>query len=334
MRIWLALLLVVCMSPLLAQEWVGLRASGVVVYVHPGQEALAREVGDMAVVALPRLTQSLAMRNAAPFDVYAYRSGAEFERATGGGAGLRGISHRPGGTIRLRADEADAMRLTLAHELAHSLIGRRLGVRVGALPRWVDEGIAGHLSEPLTPDETQAVSRLVHRTGVLGLPELSLAFDDPGRREAAYLQSRAMVAWLTTRRPDAVPRLLDGLSSKKTFDAALSDAVGLTPYAWWAGWRGDVPRILPWLNLVTSPVTYAPLGLLVLIIAWRRLRRQRARLAEEDPDETEDGSELPASDEVGYSAERSGSQAPGQADSRPPSQARADVRQATDDDDA
>jgi hypothetical protein len=137
--------------------------------------------------------------------------------------------------------------------LTHSLLDQRLGNYSGSLPRWVNEGIAGHLSDPVSPEQLDAVSQLIHRDGVLTLDELQAAFPDGPYRDAAYLQGRSMMAWLVLKHPGVLSRLLDELAAGRTFDDALQQVAGLTPEAWLAGWHRDIPAYIYWLTFLASP---------------------------------------------------------------------------------
>ena len=287
MRIWLVILLLWAFGALLparAARWVPHRLGGVTIFVHPGEEQLAAEIGGMAADELPRVAAALGVEKPRPFPIYAYANYVEFLRETGLDPDLLGESASPSGTIKLDVNanvNVETVRRTLAHELTHSLLDQRLGDRIGWLPLWVNEGLAVHLSDPLTPAQLPATAQLIHRNGVLSLDELDSAFTRGHARDAAYLQSRSMIAWLDYHYPGAIRRLIDGMAGGSTFAEALHAATGLTPDTWWQQWQASVPAIAYWLLLLGSPVWYAPLAVLLMIIAIARILRKRAEAKQE-----------------------------------------------------
>jgi len=296
-------LLSVCAFPATAKaaRWAPHRLGGVIVFTHPGEERLAAEIGAMTARELPRVAAALGLPAATPFPIYAYADYGEFLHDTGIDPYLQGESSSPSGTIKLDTHggvNVETVRRTLAHELTHSLLDQRLGERIGWLPTWVNEGLAVYLSDPLTPAQASATADLIHRNGVLSLDELNTAFTSGSAREAAYLQSCSMVAWLDYHHPGALRRLLDGIAGGSSFADALQAASGLTPDAWWRQWQHSVPAIAYWMVMLGSPVWYAPLALLLMIVAIIRILRRRAETEEQAMEENEEQQAHESEDET------------------------------------
>lgn len=286
--LWVAWVLV-CLAASLplaaAPSWVGYPAGGAVLCVRPGQERLAKELAPIVEQEIVRIAGELDITEIRPFPIYAYASTVEFYRDTGTQPDLLGQSQSPGGEIRIDVSgRQGAPRMVLAHELTHSLLDQRLGPYLARLPGWVNEGIAGHLSDPVEPDRLEGVSGLIHRDGVLTLHELDEAFPAGPYRDAAYLQSRSMISWLEWKHPGAVRRLTAAMAAGESFPRALRQAAGLTPEGWLSGWRQDVPTIFYWLAFLSSPAVYSPLAAILIFIVVRRLLRRRAEEEEEEED--------------------------------------------------
>jgi hypothetical protein len=283
MRRLLPLLLLSLLLLPVHAAWQRTPAAGMTLYVPAGKARLAARLTTMIVRDLPRLTKAVGVAKADNFAIYAYTDLRAFHRDTQADPFTLGLSYAPGGTIRLDATQAPAdLRETLAHELTHSLIAQRLGNNDGALPDWVNEGIAGQLSEPVSRTALPQVSRLIHRDGVLGLDELEDAFPRGRFRDAAYLQSRSMTAWLEYRYPGIIAALLGCIADGASFDGALLTCTGLTANDWVDSWVQSVPEYLFWLNLASSPVIYAPVAILLVIIVTIRTIRRKKREAEEE----------------------------------------------------
>ena len=281
------------MLPLAAEQWVAHHTAGVVVLTRRGQDGLVKRLLPMVEGEVPRIAGALGLTEVHPFPVYAYASRVDFMRHTGRQPDLLGASYSPSGEIHFDAtDRRSSTRSILAHELTHSLLGQRLGDRLVMLPSWVNEGIAGHLSDPVNPAQMAGVSRMMHRNGPLTLEELDDAFPDGSYRDAAYLQSRSMMAWLEYQYPGAMLRVLDALERGETFDAALRAAAGLTAEDWVAGWQRNVPALFYWMSVLASPVVYSPFALVLVWVAVRRIMRKRSEdHADEDEEDEEDGEE-------------------------------------------
>lgn len=294
MRVRLVLLSLLCcalclcgISPLRAAPWRAARVPGATIFVHAGETALARKLSGMARVKIPELARIIGVPAPGPFPIYAYSSWPDFLTATGDNPDLLGESMAPSGTILLYVTGDDySVQTTLAHELTHSLLCQRLGRHLGNLPTWVNEGLACHLSDPLTPAALPGVSRQPHHDGLLSLEQLEGAFAAPGSHDVAYWQSRSMVAWLAYHYPGALRRLIDNLADGETFESALYYATGLTPDGWWNGWQGGIPAYVYWLTLLSPQAVFTLMAVLVLVAALlRALRKRREAADDEDADD-------------------------------------------------
>lgn len=284
MRLFVVMLALICCSVLTqAQQWETYKGTVVNVSVHPSQQDVAWLVTSLADGDVPRIAATLGVAKPGPFEVYAYTDAAEFMTDAGRNPYLRGVSYRPSGAIRVNATTTvDELRRTLAHELTHSLLNQLLGDHISLLPLWVDEGIAGHCSDPIAPENLQAAAQQMHQQGVLTLYEMEHGFGDDHNNNAAYLQSRAMIAWLEYNHPGALRKLLARMADGEYFPAALQATTGLTAEEWLKRWQQGVPF---WINLIpimNSPVIFAPFAILVVIIV---ILRERKRKAEEEAEE-------------------------------------------------
>jgi len=268
-----------------AAPWVGYPVQGGIILVPRGTDVnLVRTVSNMIRDELPRIATAIGLPVAGPYPIYLYTNHYAFMHDSGGTPFLRGVSYRPTGVIRIdTSQEGFSLRILLAHELTHSALNQRLGDAIGELPTWVNEGIAGHLSDPVTASQLPNVARLVHRDGVLTLDELEHAFTTGTLRDAAYLQSRSMIAWLEYQYPGSVQRMLDALAHGQSFANAVHAAAMMSPQAWLQDWKRGVPALSYWISVLASPVVYAPFAVLVIILAIYRLRQKRARIRQGDP---------------------------------------------------
>ncbi|HEX2951782.1 MAG TPA: hypothetical protein VHV83_19780, partial [Armatimonadota bacterium] len=200
--LFLAIILCAGLSPVFAASWVEYHSPLAIVYVHPGEQQLATQIGAMAGEEYLRIAGTINLSTTPCVPIYAYTDPVEFLRDAGPRPLLLGVSYRPSGLIRIDATGQEGpVHEVLAHELTHSLLNAKLGPSIGNLPNWVDEGIAGYLADPLTAQQQSGASHQRHSDGVLTLDGMDQAFRTGIGDDAAYVQSRAMIAWLDTRYP-------------------------------------------------------------------------------------------------------------------------------------
>jgi len=289
-RILVILLWLVSSLPLWSVDWEGHASTVGMVYVPHGAETLFAETARMAEEEKARLLPLLGVQHPRWFPIYVYTDHAAFMRDTGRNLMLAGESYQPSGMIRINAGGGQgSLRQVLAHEMVHSLLNDRLGPNIGALPVWVNEGVATLYADDVNADNLLSIAQLIPTSdGILSMPQLETAFSTGKSVDAAYQQSRSMTAWLEYRHPGALKLIFDQMSVGRGFESALDHAAGITPDDWLQRWRQGIPRSLVWLNytltILSSPVLFAPLGIILAIAFIVKLLRKR-REEEEDDDE-------------------------------------------------
>jgi hypothetical protein len=162
----------------------------------------------------------------------------------------------------------------LAHEVTHVLIARAAGGR--PLPRWFHEGLAmiAGLSWGLEDRSRLTLALLVDRP--VSLADLDGRFaGGQGEVNRAYAIAGSFVHDLFDRHgPDVAARILHGVASGLSFDAAFAEATG-TPIADAEASFWDRQTFwYRWVPILTSSVT---LWMLVTLLALWAIRRRRSR---------------------------------------------------------
>jgi len=187
-------------------------------------------------------------------------------------------------------------RPVLKHEYVHLLLHRHIAS--GFLPRWLDEGVAQHLSDGLSeymPGRSQMVlgeAFAADRVFSLGALEKRFPGDAFGR-QLAYEQSRSIVGYMVQRYGDVFLKALvdvmaEGASAEKAFWAIS----GITLSDFETDWRQRQTAPLSWMGLIAGHIyglLFFLAALATLIGYVRHCRRRRAYDAEEDDDAPEDG---------------------------------------------
>jgi hypothetical protein len=143
------------------------------------------------------------------------------------------------GKIRIAVTEIDSherwVPRILRHELAHAFVGSRGGTRI---PSWLNEGVAEYAAGIRGED---LLARLGSPLEARSL-ELCL-IEEKCERATFYSACASIVDYLVTfRGMEGVRDVLDGLSSGKTFDAALGETFGKGEREMVREWESRVRR--------------------------------------------------------------------------------------------
>jgi len=286
------LLLIFAFIQVPAMKWTQTESQSLplAVLFHPGEEKSARVLINVANDETLRIAKYLQLNTMSGIRIILFTSKGEFMAANKPDIGLMGVSHGPNSIHVLYSDDYNSNKSVLAHELTHSLLAQKLGNNRDSLPIWLNEGIAGYLSDPVAPTALKDVSELIGGTGVLTVQQMIDAFDNgKGNINAAYLQARSMTAWMEYNHPGALIKIISKISTGSTFDAALKSETVLTVNGWWFWWKSNVPPIEYFFSFMNSPAAFAPLAILVVIaVIIRKLRRKK----EEEEEEEEEAKEV------------------------------------------
>ena len=185
----------------------------------------------------------------------------------------------PGGrAIVVRADAPDPHEV-LRHELAHLALHDAIRVRV---PLWFDEGYAVVAAGEWDRLESLRLNLAVVRGAVGDLTSLDAALRQSEAEAAtAYALAGSAVLLLARSNPgqslDALVRKLEGGTA---FGEAVAITTGYTLGTFERAWQKDLRNRYGWLVWLFAGGGWAILGVLVLVLArWRRKRDAPRRAA-------------------------------------------------------
>lgn len=259
-------------------------------------EAGRGAAADQVVRASPGLFRELEGATGLPFDfrptVIAVGSRRAFKQMGGREAFVAfALPRRQQVVLDLsRFDSHPAsFRPVLKHEYAHLLLHRHIAPDL--LPRWLDEGIAQHLSDGLS-EYLPGRSHLVlgealgsDRAFSLAALEKHFPMDDFGL-QLAYEQSRSIVGYMVRRHgdrflADLIGRMVDGDAADQAFYVV--SGMSLTGFE--ADWRRRQTAPLSWLGYIAGHIygiVFFLAALATLLGFMRHHRRRRAYDAEEE----------------------------------------------------
>lgn len=260
-------------------QWIVAGTGGVRAYAPPDWRSEAERAAGAARESLPRIAAEIGLGSRSVLPVWIVVS-------PGGGLLAReapiwsaAIAQPRRHLIVISGPELRRARLnleeTVAHEVSHLALGVRLGDE-GWAPRWLDEGLAMHLSGY----ERWSDRLAMFGRGPVHLSELVGDFPpQPARAQQAYLESEAAVRRLLRLGP-LVP-FLDHLAAGAEFDSAFVAAYGVTSGHFADDVYREVSRRWRWLSVLGGSVSLFTLMTLLFIVGalvrmWRarRLRRQ------------------------------------------------------------
>lgn len=204
-----------------------------------------------------------------------------------------GVAHSEDGIIVLRTPDQLAnpkyYEGVARHELVHVLLARNTDL--AHLPRWLNEGIAMHISGEYRWNSTFHVARMYLAERLLSYDELMSQFDLSQRERpfgGLYAQSLSMTAYLYDRLgEDAFWEMIYALR-EHDFPEALADAAEMTPGELWGAWRRSLWKVAVIMTVVSGFGVFHVMALLVIVAYMRKRRRNRALLQRWDREEAED----------------------------------------------
>ena len=167
-----------------------------------------------------------------------------FHAATGGPAWADGLFDPIEGRIKVPTQgaltEQGWLTSVLRHEYVHALLHDRMGGRVGAIPTWLNEGLAMQLSNNPLPDLPQLIR------GQITLINLSLLEGGWGNLPAnaaqvAYVEGNSATRFLIDRfGMERVRNVLETMATGQPFAAAFESRVFISYAEFQRRWVDDV----------------------------------------------------------------------------------------------
>ncbi len=155
-----------------------------------------------------------------------------FQAATGSPAWADGLFDMIGGRIKVPTQGAltDQAWLTrvLRHEYVHALLHDRVGGRLGAVPTWLNEGLAMQLAGDPWPDLDKVIRGQVTLINLRSLEGLWMGLPS-NVATVAYLEGNSATAYLIDRYGmDKVREVLNELAKGQPFPFAFQDRLFIT----------------------------------------------------------------------------------------------------------
>jgi len=195
------------------------------------------------------------------------------------------------------ADYTGALR----HELVHILLHRNTDP--DNLPRWLNEGIAMSLANEYRWARPLHVARMDKSNRNIEYRYLDYAFQVPGDEmefNDAYAQALSMTRFMRDRLGDETFWAVVRGTREMSFGDSLRHYTGRSPRDLWEAYRRSLWKVAL-LGVLVSGSFFAPAAILVVLVYFKKQRRNRAildRWAAEEAADLPDGVEVFSWDKV------------------------------------
>jgi len=272
-----------------AASWLEISSAHFILRYQAPEQKMAAFLLKKAEEIREAIPQAIGYTPPAPCLIYLAPSWEAFQRAQPSGAPPSwsvGTAYPAHNLIILRSPRGMSggtmdIEEVLQHEYAHLALATAL--QGHEAPQWLDEGFAMLQSRGWNLSWTYTLSRGVLTKKLIPLEELADGFPvDQYQAELSYAQSFSFVSYIKTELgPEALPRLIKGLSYGLDAETALRQATGLGLRDLERRWKEDLKRRFSWIPITTSFFSLWFLASLLFLLGYWLKRRRAKRILEE-----------------------------------------------------
>ncbi|MGH2460256.1 MAG: peptidase MA family metallohydrolase [Chloroflexota bacterium] len=237
--------------------WRDRTRGSVTLHWYDGDDQFADSVLAAATTALANASATARTSVTGPVNVYFYANEQDFRSAMGTNVDpwVGGQTFPLYRLIVLLApgnDLADAQR-SVAHEMTHVAVDSTSEDPFGALPTWLDEGMAVVAEGSLDPSFQQALDSAAQSHTLMSIQSISGNFpESTAGATLAYAESASIVAYLDrSYGPTKLAALIAAFRQGETTDQAFQQAIGMSPLAFQRSWEAS-------LQSASGPASTAP----------------------------------------------------------------------------
>jgi len=273
-------------------QWESISRGQIAVNYYGGKRDVAEEVLSTAEEAAERLQKEVGVVLGKQVRIYIYNSRSDMRAALmprGGVYDARTVTLgvMMGGNTLLLLGSDPKVRVTVAHELSHIIVGQATDNPYTDLPRWLDEGLAMYAEGTLLPDNAQALQKAIREDRLISVRSMSGYVGKPEQVDLFYGEAYSLVDFmLKTYGKDKLDSLLETLKAGVPIEEALRQVYGFGLDQLDDAWRVSLglrpraemqatPTALPAPARRGSPVCVNPLAAawfvaLILIVIFHR----------------------------------------------------------------
>jgi hypothetical protein len=233
---------------------------------YEGSEQFASSLLQAGESALARLHQMTGVVVEEQIKIYIYTSSEDMQEATlfaPGWSGGRAFPWNSAIIIGVAPSNLNWGLDTMAHELAHVIIGHYTFSCVDSSPTWITEGLAMVTEGDLDPYYQNLLQDAVDDNTLLSVREVGQIFSaDPDLASLSYAESFSLVTYLLEAHGDeSMLQLLDHFKQGESEDRALEEVYGVDRDGLeilWRDWLAATPMQEPPEQGTTPTATLFP----------------------------------------------------------------------------
>ncbi|MFN8621872.1 MAG: peptidase MA family metallohydrolase [Chloroflexota bacterium] len=230
------------------------RSNGVVtLHWYEGDEAFADRALQIGSAAIEKAAKLLGVTDMPPVDFFIYADQSAFYDALGPGTreNVGGQANSSIGTmfglITPGEVDSDWVDTLVSHELTHLVFAEAVRNPYHFPPRWLNEGVAVHMSTGLEDGDRADVAAAARAGTIIPLEGLAGLF--PTQRDRfslAYAESSSAVDFLvSTYGEETLAKLITSYAQGRTDDEAFTEALGMDMRGFDDAWLASVGATRP-----------------------------------------------------------------------------------------
>jgi hypothetical protein len=226
-------------------DWNTISTDDLALHWYEGTETFAQMLLDAAIASQTRLEDDIGTQLEDQIDIYIYADTGDMREAILFEPGWTGALAFPSsGIVIIGVNERnlDWGLDTIAHELAHVIVGNAVNHCYSVLPRWLDEGLAVYAEGELDPRYANILETAINEDELFSIRSLNDSFTEHADRAyLSYAESFSIVAYLIeTYGRESMLNLLEAFQSGYRYDSALYQVYGFDADGLEAKWRAEV----------------------------------------------------------------------------------------------
>ncbi|MFH0935344.1 MAG: peptidase MA family metallohydrolase [Candidatus Omnitrophota bacterium] len=233
-RCILALSMLICVSAAFAgtDDWRINKSTHFLIYYKSAPEGFIKELTQEAEVYYDKIVSDLGFSryNFWSWDnrakVYVYDNPEDYRAATGQPGWSGGAAVVTDKIIYTYLYDKSFFETTLPHEMGHIIFREFVGSGNGAIPLWLEEGVASYQEKPRYSTADRAVREAIKKGSFMPLEKLSsldLSTADNDTVQLFYLESSSLVGFLLNKfGREAFMHFCRSLRDKKNLEKAIA----------------------------------------------------------------------------------------------------------------
>jgi hypothetical protein len=226
-------------------DWNTISTGDLILHWYEGDETFAKMLLDAAIASQTRLEADIGTQLDEEIQIYIYANTDDMREAILFEPGWTGAMAYPSsGIVIIGVNERNlAWGLdTIAHELAHVIVGNAVSHCYSVLPRWLDEGLAVYAEGELDQRDQDILETAIRNDELFSIRSLNDSFTEHADRAyLSYAESYSIVSYLIdTYGRESMIELLEAFQSGYRYDSALLRVYGFDADGLEVEWRADV----------------------------------------------------------------------------------------------